>query len=147
MKLETYEKAKELQEGIESIDKILGFAETKGTDTVQVHFGGTTTHLKGDTAKGLLVEKLKQIKEELKHEFDKLEEPKKELQVGDTVTIRSDLVLGGIYGGVEVCLNMRAHLGKNAKVRCIYSNGVYELDIDHSLRYWTKEMFEGYEND
>ncbi len=147
MKLETYEKAKELQEGIESLEKILGFAETKGTDTVQVHFGGTTTHLKGDTAKGLLVEKLKQIKEELKYEFDKLEEPKKELQVGDVVTIRSDLVVGKKYGRVGVCLDMQAYFGKNTKVKCIRANGTYALDIDSSFWEWSKQMFEGYENE
>lgn len=64
-------------------------------------------------------------------------------KVGDTVTIRKDLIAGKRYGGKNInnTGRMNKYFGKQATITKVYVD-FYDLDIDNGWWSWTDKMFE-----
>ena len=61
--------------------------------------------------------------------------------IGDIVTIKSDLVASRCYGVDSVTEDMIQFCGAQAMVKDL-EDGEYLLDIDEGSWYWTDEMLE-----
>lgn len=68
-------------------------------------------------------------------------------KIGDKVKIREDLVVDLAYGCDVFISDMSEYCGKEATItdNC-FKDGVYSLDIDDGVWYWTEEMLEDVTN-
>lgn len=63
-------------------------------------------------------------------------------KVGDKITVRSDLIVGNYYGGVEFRLTMKVRLGINTTIRKVHSVQSNRYRLASSFgSWWTSEMF------
>lgn len=65
----------------------------------------------------------------------------KTYKVGDTVKIRSDLVVGESYGGVRFLEKLKSLCGTNTSIRAVFISGKYRIKTSYNT-FWTSEMFE-----
>lgn len=63
------------------------------------------------------------------------------IQVGDKLIIRRDLVNHEEYGDQDVNGEMVMLAGEIATVTFVYDDGDFEIDLDNNNNYWTREMF------
>lgn len=60
-------------------------------------------------------------------------------KINDTVRIRSDLIVGKIYGDIKMSGLMAKFCGDTARVTAAPAVGIYRLD---ELFFWDEEMLE-----
>lgn len=60
-------------------------------------------------------------------------------KVGDTVRIRSDLIVGKVYGDIKMSGLMAKFRGDTARVTAVPTVGIYRLD---EMFFWDEEMLQ-----
>lgn len=63
-------------------------------------------------------------------------------KINDTVRIRSDLIVGKVYGDIKMSGLMAKFRGDTARVTAVPAVGIYRLD---ELFFWDEEMLESCE--